>query len=68
MSRKIKWFDNLRIEKKLLDEINIDAIINDFASLNVRRKFKGKMYNLFDKNAFFSNTLIRSDIISLELY
>ena len=39
VSRKIKWFDNLRIEKKLLDEIDIDAIINDFASVNVRRKF-----------------------------
>ena len=39
VSRKIKWFDNLRIEKKLLDEIDIDAIINDFAAANVRRKF-----------------------------
>ena len=68
MSRKIKWFDNLRVEKKLLDEINIDAIINYFASVNVTRKFKGKMYNLFDKNAFFNYTLIRNGIISLELY
>jgi hypothetical protein len=29
----------LCIEKKLLDQINIDAIINDFASRNARRKF-----------------------------
>jgi hypothetical protein len=29
----------LCIEKKLLDDVNIEAIINDFASRNVRRHF-----------------------------
>jgi hypothetical protein len=29
----------LCIEKKLLDDVNIEAIIDDFASSNVRRHF-----------------------------
>jgi hypothetical protein len=29
----------LCIEKKLLDDVNIEAIIDDFASRNVRRHF-----------------------------
>jgi len=31
----------LCIEKLLLDEIDIDMVINDFASRHVRRNFKG---------------------------
>ena len=36
---RLNGLATLCIEKKLLDKINIDAIINDFASRNVRRKF-----------------------------
>ena len=36
---RLNGLATLCIEKKLLDEIDIDAIINDFASVNVRRKF-----------------------------
>jgi hypothetical protein len=36
---RLNGLATLYIEKKLLDEINIDAIINDFTSVNVRRIF-----------------------------
>lgn len=35
VSRKIEWFDHLIYWKKLLDKININMIIDDFASRNV---------------------------------
>ena len=36
---RLNGLATLCIEKKLLDEIDIDPIISDFASRNVRRKF-----------------------------
>ncbi|XP_066347998.1 uncharacterized protein [Miscanthus floridulus] len=36
---RLNGLATLCIEKRLLDEIDIDTIINDFASRNVRRKF-----------------------------
>ncbi|XP_066316027.1 uncharacterized protein [Miscanthus floridulus] len=36
---RLNGLATLCIEKKLLDEIDIEAIINDFAAANVRRKF-----------------------------
>ena len=36
---RLNGLATLCIEKKLLDEIDIDAIINDFAAANVRRNF-----------------------------
>jgi len=36
---RLNGLATLCIEKKLLDEIDIHAIINDFASRNVRRNF-----------------------------
>lgn len=36
---RLNGLATLCIEKKLLDEIDINTIINDFASRNVRRKF-----------------------------
>jgi hypothetical protein len=35
----LNGFVTLCIEKKLLNEIDIEAIINDFAAANVRREF-----------------------------
>jgi hypothetical protein len=32
------------IEKKLLDAIDIETIINDFTSRSVRRNFRGNIY------------------------
>ena len=46
-----------QFEKKLLDEIDIDTIINDFASRNVRRNFWSNMYKLFDMNIALIYTL-----------
>jgi hypothetical protein len=43
----------LCIEEILLDEIDIDTIINNFVSRQVRRKFYGNMYILFDINKFW---------------
>ncbi|XP_066323458.1 uncharacterized protein [Miscanthus floridulus] len=36
---RLNGLATLCIEKKLLDEIDIEAIINDFAAANIRRKF-----------------------------
>jgi hypothetical protein len=36
---RLNGLATLCIEKKLLDEIDIDTIITDFASKNVRRNF-----------------------------
>jgi len=36
---RLNGLATLYIEKKLLDEIDIDAIINDFVLVNVKRKF-----------------------------
>ena len=36
---KLNGLATLFIEKKLLDDVNIEAIIEDFASRNVRRHF-----------------------------
>ena len=36
---RLNGLATLCIEKKLLDEIDIDATINDFASVNLRRNF-----------------------------
>jgi hypothetical protein len=36
---RLNGLATLCIEKKLLDEIDIEAIINDFAAANVRRNF-----------------------------
>jgi hypothetical protein len=36
---RLNQLATLCIEKKLLDDINIEAIIDDFASRNVRRHF-----------------------------
>ncbi|XP_066312990.1 uncharacterized protein [Miscanthus floridulus] len=36
---RLNGLTTLCVEKKLLDEIDIEAIINDFAAANVRRKF-----------------------------
>ena len=36
------------IEKKLLDDIDNDPIISDFASRNVRTIIKGNIYKVFD--------------------
>ena len=36
---RLNGLATLCIKNKLLDEIDIDAIINDFASVNVRRSF-----------------------------
>jgi len=36
---RLNGLATLCIEKRLLDEIDIDTIINDFASRNVRRNF-----------------------------
>ena len=36
----------LCIEKQLLNEIDIDTIIDGFASKNVRRKFSGNLINI----------------------
>jgi hypothetical protein len=36
---RLNGLATLCIEKKLLDKIDIDVIINDFASVNVRRMF-----------------------------
>jgi hypothetical protein len=38
----------LCIKKKLLDDVNIEAIIDNFASRNVRRHFYGDLYNIFE--------------------
>ena len=40
----------LCIEKKLLDEIDIDTIIIDFVSKNIRRNFWDKIYRLLNIN------------------
>uniref|UniRef100_A0A8I6Y7N2 HAT C-terminal dimerisation domain-containing protein n=1 Tax=Hordeum vulgare subsp. vulgare TaxID=112509 RepID=A0A8I6Y7N2_HORVV len=37
--QRLNGLANLCIEKQLLDEIDIDSIINDFACRNARRKF-----------------------------
>jgi hypothetical protein len=42
----------LHIENKLLDKINIIAIINSFTFANVGRNFLGNFYNLFAKSTF----------------
>jgi hypothetical protein len=39
VTRKIKLFGDYMHQNKLLDEIDIDTTINDFASRNVRRNF-----------------------------
>jgi hypothetical protein len=36
---RLNGLATLCIENKLLDEIDIEAIINDFIAANVRRKF-----------------------------
>jgi len=36
---RLNGLATLCIQKKLLDEIDIDAIINDFVLVNVKRKF-----------------------------
>ena len=36
---RLNGLATLCIEKKLLDEIDIEVIINDFAAANVRRNF-----------------------------
>ena len=46
-SERLNDLATLCIEKKLLDDIDIDPIIVDFASRIVRRNFKGNMYKLF---------------------
>jgi hypothetical protein len=41
-----EWLNGLAtlcIEKRLLDEIDMDTIIDDFASRNVRRNFLGNL-------------------------
>jgi hypothetical protein len=48
--------------------MDIDAIINDLASVNVSRNFQDKMYNFLDNNVFLCITLIRNIIVLLELY
>jgi hypothetical protein len=39
-SREVKWLgDSLSVEKKLLNRIDLNNIIDDFVSQNVRRYF-----------------------------
>jgi NAD(P)H-flavin reductase len=38
-SREVKWFGESKYRKKLLDEIDLDDISDDFVSQNVRRYF-----------------------------
>jgi hypothetical protein len=38
-SRDVKWFDDSIYRKKLLDEIDLNDISDDFVSQNVRRYF-----------------------------
>jgi hypothetical protein len=38
-SREVKWFDYSIYRKKLLDEIDLNDIIDDFVSQNVRRYY-----------------------------
>jgi hypothetical protein len=38
-SREVKWIDDSIYRKKLLDEIDLDDISDDFVSQNVRRYF-----------------------------
>jgi hypothetical protein len=38
-SRTIESFGHLHIEKKILDKIDINTIIDDFTSRNIRRNF-----------------------------
>jgi hypothetical protein len=38
-SREVKWLDDSIYRKKLLDEIDLDDISDDFVSQNVRRYF-----------------------------
>ena len=45
--------NKLCIEKKLMDEIDIDTIVSGFASKNFTRKFVGKLYKLFYINIGF---------------
>jgi hypothetical protein len=45
---RLNGLATLCIGKKLLDDIGIDPIINEFASRISRRKFSGNLYKLFD--------------------
>jgi hypothetical protein len=38
-SRKVKWLGDSIYQKKLLDEIDLDDISDDFVSQNVKRYF-----------------------------
>jgi hypothetical protein len=41
---RLNGLATLCIEKKILDEVDSNTIINDFTSRNVRRKFRGNMH------------------------
>ena len=58
----------LCIEKKLLDEIDIDPIISDFASRNVRRNFYGNIYKLFDTHTDFQGIGVLLIIFHIYIY
>jgi hypothetical protein len=42
--------------------MDIDAIINDLASVNVSRNFQDKMYNFLDNNVFYVLHLLETSL------
>ena len=68
---KLNGLAILCIEKKLLDEIDINTIIIDFVSKNIRRNFWGNIYPSLDINVIYTiqafSVLLFSYIIYLLL-
>jgi len=58
----------LCIEKKLLDEIDIDTIIIDFVSKNIRRNFWGNIYSSLDINVIYTIQVLSGTIFSYIIY
>ena len=52
----------LCIEKKLLDEIDIDTIIIDFVSKNIRKNFWGNIYSSLDINVIYTIQVLSGTI------
>jgi hypothetical protein len=60
--KRLNSLTTLCILKKLLDQIDIDAIINDSASVNVSRNFQDKMYNFLDNHVFYALHLLETSL------
>ena len=59
---KLNGLAILCIEKKLLDEIDIDTIIIDFVSKNIRKNFWGNIYSSLDINVIYTIQVLSGTI------